>query len=51
MAHTDWYIEGKAYGNCNCDYCRPCQFELLPTRLGNSLPCDLVVVAKSAASS
>lgn len=31
MAHVDWYIEGKAFGNCNCvDGC-PCQFEGKPT--------------------
>ena len=27
----DWYIEGKVYGNCNCAYGCPCQFEALPT--------------------
>jgi hypothetical protein len=27
----DWYIEGEAYGNCNCDYGCPCQFEAVPT--------------------
>ena len=31
MAHVDWYIEGKAFGNCNCVYGCPCQFEDLPT--------------------
>jgi len=31
MAHVDWYIEGKAFGNCNCNYGCPCQFEDLPT--------------------
>ena len=31
MAHTDWYIEGKQFGNCNCNYGCPCQFEDLPT--------------------
>jgi hypothetical protein len=27
----DWYIEGVEFGNCNCDYGCPCQFELRPT--------------------
>ena len=27
----DWYIEGMAYGNCNCAYGCPCQFEAEPT--------------------
>ena len=27
----EWYIEGPAYGNCNCDWSCPCQFESLPT--------------------
>ena len=31
MAHIDWVIVGKSYGNCNCDYGCPCQFESLPT--------------------
>jgi len=31
MAHIDWYIEGPSYGNCNCGYSCPCQFEELPT--------------------
>lgn len=34
MATTDWYVEGISYGNCNCAYGCPCQFEALPT-LGN----------------
>jgi hypothetical protein len=28
---VDWYVEGVAFGNCNCDYGCPCQFESLPT--------------------
>jgi hypothetical protein len=28
---TDWYIEATTFGNCNCDYNCPCQFELRPT--------------------
>lgn len=31
MASTDWYVEGVSYGNCNCAYGCPCQFEALPT--------------------
>ena len=31
MVGVDWYIEAEAFGNCNCDYCCPCQFELRPT--------------------
>jgi len=31
MATVDWYIEGMAFGNCNCNYGCPCQFEDLPT--------------------
>lgn len=31
MAYVDWYIEGKEFGNCNCNYGCPCQFEDLPT--------------------
>ena len=28
----DWYVEGIEFGNCNCDWCCPCQFESLPTQ-------------------
>ena len=31
VAFVDWYIEGKSFGNCNCTYGCPCQFEDLPT--------------------
>ncbi|MCP4330021.1 MAG: DUF1326 domain-containing protein [Alphaproteobacteria bacterium] len=31
MANVDWYIEGVEFGNCNCDYGCPCQFESLPS--------------------
>jgi len=27
----DWSIEGVSFGNCNCDWSCPCQFESLPT--------------------
>ena len=32
MPNVDWHIEGIEYGNCNCDYGCPCQFESLPTQ-------------------
>ena len=28
---VDWYVEGMSFGNCNCAYGCPCQFEALPT--------------------
>jgi hypothetical protein len=28
----DWLIEAVSFGNCNCDYCCPCQFELRPSK-------------------
>jgi hypothetical protein len=28
---VDWRIRGVAFGNCNCSYGCPCQFEALPT--------------------
>lgn len=28
---VDWYVEGVEFGNCNCAYGCPCQFEDLPT--------------------
>lgn len=31
MAMVDWYVEGVQFGNCNCAYGCPCQFEALPT--------------------
>lgn len=31
MPQIDWYIEGVEFGNCNCDYGCPCQFESKPT--------------------
>ena len=32
MSFTDWYIEGRNFGNCNCNYGCPCQFEDLPNQ-------------------
>lgn len=31
MAKTEWLIDAVSFGNCNCDYGCPCQFESLPT--------------------
>jgi len=31
MSRTDWYVEGTEFGNCNCTYGCPCQFEALPS--------------------
>lgn len=31
MAAVQWFIEGVEFGNCNCDYACPCQFESRPT--------------------
>jgi hypothetical protein len=28
----EWSIDAVSFGNCNCDYCCPCQFELRPSR-------------------
>lgn len=28
---VDWYVEGDVFGNCNCGYGCPCQFEDIPT--------------------
>lgn len=28
---TAWGIKGREFGNCNCDYSCPCQFNALPT--------------------
>lgn len=32
MNITEWKIKGVEYGNCNCDYGCPCQFNALPTK-------------------
>ncbi len=31
MTYVDWSVKGVEFGNCNCDYSCPCQFEALPT--------------------
>ena len=28
---TEWEIKGREFGNCNCSYGCPCQFNALPT--------------------
>lgn len=40
-----WYMEGPAYGNCNCDWSCPCQFESLPTH-GNCRGFEAVRIDK-----
>jgi hypothetical protein len=39
MAYVGWEIKAREFGNCNCDYGCPCQFNALPTH-GN---CHAVV--------
>lgn len=39
MAYVEWEIKAREFGNCNCDYGCPCQFNALPTH-GN---CQAVV--------
>ncbi len=31
MSYVDWEIQGRSFGNCNCAYGCPCQFNALPT--------------------
>jgi hypothetical protein len=38
---VDWYVEGIAFGSCNCDYGCPCQFERRPTQ-GNCRGLEIV---------
>jgi hypothetical protein len=38
---VEWYAEGTKFGNCNCDYSCPCQFEALPT---NRFCCGMEVM-------
>ena len=42
MSKLLWEIEGEEYGNCNCDYGCPCQFNALPTH-GN---CQAFAITK-----
>src|ERR1700737_5020880 len=39
MTDANWMIQGREFGNCNCAYGCPCQFNALPT-YGN---CSAVV--------
>ncbi|WP_428687711.1 DUF1326 domain-containing protein [Roseibium sp.] len=45
MAHTDWYVEGPTFSNCNCGYACPCQFEELPTH-GNCRGFEVLEITK-----
>jgi hypothetical protein len=45
MTYVDWYIEGKSFGNCNCNYGCPCQFEDLPTH-GNCRGFEVLAIDK-----
>lgn len=42
MTSTSWKLKGMEYGNCNCAYGCPCQFNALPT-YGN---CQYVLFAR-----
>ena len=41
----DWYLECVSFGNCNCDYSCPCQFEQRPTH-GNCRGLELARIDK-----
>ena len=41
----DWYIEGMSFGNCNCNYGCPCQFEAPPTQ-GNCRGFEVLEIGK-----
>ncbi len=47
IAMIDWYVEGVSYGNCNCAYGCPCQFEALPT-YGNCRGLEVLRIDKGA---
>jgi hypothetical protein len=36
MAMTEWFVKAREFGNCNCSYGCPCQFNALPTH-GNCM--------------
>jgi hypothetical protein len=38
VAMIKWEIKGREFGNCNCDYGCPCQFNALPAIAAGS-PC------------
>lgn len=31
MPRTHWVLQGREFGNCNCDFGCPCQFNAMPT--------------------
>ncbi len=41
MTYVDWEIKVRTFGNCNCSYGCPCQFNALPTH-GN---CQAAIAA------
>lgn len=41
----DWYVEGIEFGNCNCNYGCPCQFEDLPTQ-GNCRGFEVIEIRR-----
>ena len=45
MAQIDWRIEGIEFGNCNCEWSCPCQFEALPSE-GHCKGFEAVQIAK-----
>lgn len=45
MANVGWYVEGIEFGNCNCRYGCPCQFEDLPSN-GNCQGFEVVRIDK-----
>ena len=45
MAHIDWYVEGPSFGNCNCGYACPCQFEERPTH-GDCRGFEVIEISK-----
>ncbi len=45
MALVDWYVEGIQFGNCNCSFGCPCQFEGLPT-LGHCRGFEVMEITK-----
>lgn len=42
---VDWFVEGVEFGNCNCGYGCPCQFEDLPTH-GNCRGFEVLRIEK-----
>jgi hypothetical protein len=45
MPRIEWFIEGDAYGSCNCDFGCPCQFESRPTH-GNCHGFEVAEIAR-----